>query len=158
MSDALSFRVYGVARPQGSLTLVNAGGPGRRPYLKNSDTLIVWRNSVVDKAVQAAQEHGWACVDDEPVLLQAYFTFDRPKSHTKRQEAKDAGRKERGSDLDKLVRAIGDALTAANVISDDKLITDIDAWKRYVGAPGALDRPGAEIRVVRLGHVPPNVR
>lgn len=146
--ERITFRAYGVPRPQGSLRLVSANRGRGRPYLANPDTLIVWRNALVHEAASAAAALGWETVPKGiPVRLYATFTYDRPKSHTKRQQAADGGRKANGSDLDKLVRAVGDALTIAELIEDDAQITDLKASKRYVGTKWALDRPGAEITV-----------
>lgn len=150
----LEFVAHGVPRPQGSLTLVNANRGRGKPYLKNSDALIRWRNVVVDRCIEAVRASEWERVEDEPVALVARFTYERPKSHTKRQAAIDGGRKDRGGDLDKLVRAIGDALTAGGAISDDKLITDVEAFKRYAGEPGTLDRAGVEVVLLRRGGKP----
>lgn len=67
---------------------------------------------------------------DGPVSLTVLFELPRPKSlrqkdvaHTKRP------------DLDKLVRAIGDALTGV-VYRDDSQVVDIRASKAYGAQPG----------------------
>lgn len=143
--DRIAFRAYGVPRPQGSLRLVSANR-GRKPYLAHSDNLIVWRNTLVYEAELAAESLGWETVPrGVPVELWTTFTFERPRSHTRRQMAMDGGRKANGGDLDKLIRAVCDALVIARLIEDDAQISDITASKRYVGTRWALDRPGAEI-------------
>jgi crossover junction endodeoxyribonuclease RusA len=49
-------------------------------------------------------------------------------------------------DLDKLIRAVGDSLTTAGIISDDSRIIAIHAQKLYADARGV----GAVIRVNTL--------
>jgi Holliday junction resolvase RusA-like endonuclease len=81
--------------------------------------------------------------------LQLHFYFPRPASHYRKD-----GVHLRGSaplemfvrpDLDKLIRAIGDALMDAGVLRDDSQLAGIDAEKEYA-EPGTA--PGAQIVVL----------
>lgn len=115
--------------------------------MKQSPTLAEWRNGVVVAARDAAQSHGWPTLDDGPVHLHADFYFQRPKSHTAKRRVADGGIKHDGSDLDKLVRGIGDALSIAGVYGDDRQITSIQARKFYADEPGDV---GAVVLVTRV--------
>lgn len=64
-----------------------------------------------------------------PVKLAVSFTLPRPKSAPKWRLWPD-----KKPDLDKLVRAIGDALTQSGAISDDAQIVLLSADKQY-GTP-----------------------
>lgn len=76
------------------------------------------------------------------VKAELRFTFARPQAHfgTGRNAArlKDSAPLYKGSkpDLDKLVRAVGDALTQAGVIRDDSKIASIATAKTYGDTPG----------------------
>ena len=60
---------------------------------------------------------------DPPYHLHVVFVYEKPKKP--KYEFPPQG------DLDKLVRAVGDSLQAAEIISDDKFILRIDAEKFY---------------------------
>ena len=111
--------VPGVARPQGSK---NAYQRGKRIVLVESNKeLPVWRAAVQD-ALESANA---SC---EPmtgaISLTCIFFMPKPKS-VKRSLPTVA------PDLDKLVRAIGDACTKSGVIEDDSQICEIVAHKVY---------------------------
>lgn len=80
-----------------------------------------------------------------PVSLRACFVFPRPKHHLrtgKREgEVKEnaPGWKTSAPDLDKLVRALGDALTGI-VYRDDAQIVDLGVTKIYGQNPGVTVR------------------
>lgn len=110
VDPVLAFVVYGVPAPQGSK--VYAGHRGGKPVLKeDSDGLKPWRDSVRRMAHQAIQQwttaHGraWAALD-EPVLVSLAVTMPSTGAAVKRGDVFPTGT----PDLDKLQRAIGDAL------------------------------------------------
>ena len=138
----IAFKVAGVSAPQGSKTRTRWGGirednPATRP----------WREAVAWAATQAMTFHG-----DEgtsgyqepltgPLELAVTFYFPRPKSHY--GTGKNADRLKPTAptwcatkpDTDKLIRAIGDAITGI-VCRDDSQIVRVTAWKLY-GTPAA---------------------
>lgn len=146
-SDAgLAFTVHGIPVPQGSKTylghgrMVEAGGQ----KLKN------WRHDVTRAAEQARTEPG---VFVGPVYLEIDFYMPRPRSHygTGRNAhlVRDSAPEYPGSrpDLDKLIRAVDDALTASGIWIDDCQVVGLYARKLYAG----LDRdPGADIVIAPL--------
>ena len=146
VATATTFTIHGVPQPQGSLTR-NAHGPGMHsanPHLKP------WRQDLVDAAMKA-----WGDRDPitGPVEVVATFTFPRPAYHygtgrnlgTLKPSAPLAHTAK--PDLDKLQRALGDALTLAGVLRDDSLICSWAVSKIYG------DHPGAHISLVLLNPI-----
>jgi len=93
----------------------------------------------------------WAITDsgnpriEGPVRVEIVFTMPRPKKYDKPKHRN--ARPATKPDMDKLTRSTWDALTTMRVIEDDSRIVESAEWKRYEGADGALDRPGAVIVV-----------
>jgi Holliday junction resolvase RusA-like endonuclease len=94
-----------------------------------------------------------------PVRVWVRFTFERPPSHyrTGRNRhlltaaAPAMPTLDKIGDLDKLIRAIFDALTDAEVWADDRLVVDVRARKVYAGEDElALDRAGVDVIVEPL--------
>ena len=104
----------------------------------NSD-LKPWRKAVAHEALPHIKR-----TITEPVALTLVFMLERPKSHlTKSGLAKSAPvQPVYKPDLDKLSRAIGDALSIdCNLLHDDSQIVTLSAQKRYcIGSeePGVL--------------------
>ena len=135
----VSFVVFGTPAPQGSKTLTRYGmreaNKGTRP----------WREAVAWHAAEAMAEKELL---EGPLLLEATFVFPRPKSHY------GTGRRAGGlkatapfycatrPDVDKLQRAIGDAM-AGIVYREDAQIVRIAAFKAY-------GKPHADIRVSEI--------
>ena len=130
----LYFTAYGIPRPQGSKRHI---GNGR--MIEASD-VKPWRLAIA-RSVEAAFV---ASEDDsqftEPVVVWATFLLPKPK--TVRRVLPSVA-----PDLDKLCRALGDALSveAPAALTDDSLIVEWHAKKRYA-------QPGKEgVRVeIRL--------
>ena len=129
----LDINVIGLPGAQGSKRHV---GGGR--MVEMSKTLPAWRDSVTWTA--AGEWHG-APPMDGPLALFVEFRFPMPASRSKTVRLRGMARKVTAPDLDKLVRAVGDALTAAGVIRDDARIAHIVATKvEVVGWTGASIR------------------
>jgi len=124
--------VPGVPAPQGSKTRTRWGVREDNPATKP------WRNAVAGYALEAMS--GQQPIAG-PVRVEAVFTFPRPKGHY--GSGRNAGQLKQSApvhcdkapDLDKLLRAIGDALTGV-VLVDDSRIVEVAARKTY-GTPGA---------------------
>ena len=117
--------VPGKARPQGSMRSVIAGGRVRT-FHASRDELLSWRNAVADAA---ADLWGDCPLLDEAVSLGVEFWVQRPTS-VKRDGKRGRLRPHTTPDLDKLVRAVSDALTGI-VFTDDARIVSIYASKHY---------------------------
>jgi Holliday junction resolvase RusA-like endonuclease len=132
-----SFSVDGVPAPQGSKTI----GKGKRgPFVREDNPATMpWRQAIAFAAREAMDDLGLPPLTD-PVLLEISFRFPRPKSHYR--TGKHAGELKPSApawcatqpDLDKLVRAVGDAITGIVVVSDAQIV-EVEAVKVY-GTPG----------------------
>lgn len=137
MHEPVQFFVSGTPRAQGSKRHVGHG-----VMVEMSKDLGPWRQAIA----AAAKEHR---VDGSqfiaPVQVQFVFWFRRPKNHygtgSRSGTVKASSPKWHSSapDVDKLCRAVGDALTSSGLVLDDRLISRIHAEKRY-GDPGVLIR------------------
>ena len=126
--NALSFEVVGIPKPQGSMKAFAVGGVARMKPSGGND-FAAWRNAVSDAARTAIGDRDPL---DGPLHLSVAFRFPMPKSRGKSAHALGYIPKTTAPDLDKLVRSIGDALTAANVITDDARFASLTALKHEV--------------------------
>ena len=130
----LRFLVAGVPVAQGSKRHV-----GKGIMIESSKQLQPWREAVIDAAQRAAGGHSFFA----GVALDLSFRFPRPKAHygTGRNQGKLKSTvpllKVTAPDLDKLCRAVLDALTQSGVLRDDALVASLYAEKRYDPRPGA---------------------
>jgi crossover junction endodeoxyribonuclease RusA len=152
--ESVDIRVVGLPKGMGSAKAVPTNAnwrnvPGVRwKVVDNSHATDEWQRQVESAAKTA-------CFGQEPIdgpcVVQMTFSLPRPASHFgtgRNAEVLKPGAPEYPvghgcGDLDKLVRAVGDALTGV-VYVDDALIVNLHAWKRY-GAPGV------QITVSRIG-------
>lgn len=145
----VAFTARGIPAPQGSK---KAYVRGRRAVLvdDNTKTLGPWRGTVIAAARHALNHRSTIT---GPVIVDLAFTFPRPASH--RGTGRNTHLIKWGAprhhvtppDLDKLIRAVGDALTIAGVICDDKQIVAVHASKHYATAG---HEPGVEVDVTRV--------
>jgi Holliday junction resolvase RusA-like endonuclease len=133
----VELKVYGLPQPQGSKRLGKLGA--RFVVLDDNDAALKpWRKAVTTHARGAVVEPL-----DGPLALVADFTLPRPKSVAKRRRWPLVR-----PDLSKLVRAVEDALTDAQVWTDDSRVVLLTASKSYVGDPFlAMTAPGVRIEV-----------
>ena len=128
------FDVAGVPKAQGSVRVVT----GHR-IIHDSHDLSRWRDTIQMAAVDAARRADIDLPLDRPVHVKAVFWLPRPKTVRRLLPSTKP-------DLDKLIRAVGDALSprvGARVIADDSRIVGWRAVKAY--ADGR--RPGAHVEV-----------
>ena len=137
VSMRLAFTMQGTPVSQGSMVRTSYGMRHSKPMAIN-----VFR----DQVAQAVTKTG---IDELPLMgaltMSVTFVLPRPKSAPKRRiwpEVK--------PDLDKLVRALCDALTQCGAWGDDAQLIHLTATKRYVGTSDVLDVPGV---VVDIGPV-----
>lgn len=95
-----------------------------RMIASNDKKLKVWRQAVIDAVHQNFLDAEHVVFFDSAIKLEVAFCVERPK--TVKRELPTTP-----YDLDKQIRAVGDALTLSGLISDDAIITDILASKRY---------------------------
>ena len=122
----ISFQVHGLPVAQGSTRVWMVKG---KPVTTSSAKgLGAWRRLVADVAQDYAPEEPW----DGPVGIELHFGLPKPKSAPKRRRVWPDKR----PDLDKLCRAVLDALTYV-IFSDDSQVIDLRAYKDY-GPPGVV--------------------
>ncbi len=134
--SAVRLTVFGVAAPQGSKRHV---GGGR--MVESSKKLKPWRESVSAAAQVWCLRHRGFVPFDEPLELRARFALPRPASTPKK-----VTRPAKKPDLDKLARAILDALSGI-IYTDDARIVRIVAEKCFADDAG----PHVEIIVAPIG-------
>jgi crossover junction endodeoxyribonuclease RusA len=143
--EAISAWVAGVPAPQGSKRALGAGRPGGRIRLVESSTKVKpWRADV-----RAAFERGVAAPRGRteieagvPLVVKIVFVMPRTKAMRNRPSA-DFPMVQK-PDVDKLQRAVLDALTSAGVYSDDSQVVGCYGFKRR-GEPG--EATGAMIHI-----------
>jgi crossover junction endodeoxyribonuclease RusA len=138
----LQFEVPGIPEPQGSKDAHHHGG--RTWVTETNKNLKPWR-AAVTSAARDAMDPGFEPFVG-PMRLTVTFSFPRPAGHF--GTGRNAGQlkesaprwvtSQRCGDLDKLIRGIGDALTAAGVWTDDSLVVSVMAMKGYAARPGAF--------------------
>lgn len=131
------FTVPGVARPQGSKRAF-VTPRGKVNMVEMNPNLGQWRTDVGWYAAQAMVGHDLL---EGPIMLDAVFVFVRPKSHytTTGKLTKAAPPGPTGhllGDLDKLVRAIEDAMTGI-VFKDDSQVTTLNRPRKRWGLSAA---------------------
>jgi Holliday junction resolvase RusA-like endonuclease len=135
--EELFFTVQGHPRPQGSKRYL---GNGR--FIEASD-VHPWRKAIAAKVAETFVLSGDDRSFTEPVVVWATFRLPRPKT-VKRLYPSVA------PDLDKLQRALGDALSVdSQALTDDSLIVQWHSKKRYAPA----DQAGVSV-TIRLAPQP----
>lgn len=115
MSAHIEFFVPGAPAPQGSKRHV---GHGR--MIESSKAVGPWR----ERVALAAHSHADGLIDG-PIGIRLKFVMPRPKSAPKRTTPPAIKR----PDIDKISRAILDAITGV-LIADDSQVIDLHATKR----------------------------
>jgi len=135
----IEIRVHGIPAPQGSKRHV---GNGR--MIEMSRAVGPWREAIRAET-QRVMEAGAEQVTGA-AYVKLLFRMPRPKGHYgKRGLLPSAPLSPAGApDLDKLIRAALDAITAGGAIRDDAQIVAIAASKHYAAA---LAHPGLELCV-----------
>lgn len=133
----------GVPSTQGSFKAMISNSTGRAIAVPDHKTaLLVWRNAVGEAARYYMGTKPLLTGRETAVSLTITFTLPRPATvRLVHPTAK--------PDLDKLMRAVGDAVKGV-IYGDDSQTCDLHLRKRYVGHPEASPEPGARIRVAVL--------
>lgn len=144
MSDLPELCVFvpGRPAPQGSKRYLGKSG-GKGITVESSKAVAPWRADVREEALKV-----WG-TDRAPLLdalkIELDFVMPRPASTPKTRTPPASKR----PDLDKLARAVLDAIGSAGVWKDDSQVTHLNASKRLAELDEA---PGCQIRIYsRLG-------
>ena len=131
-------KVRGLAAPQGSKRPVRLGS-GKIGMVEQSKKAAPWREAVRAETQRAMSEPLAGAV-----TVRLWFTLTRPKGHYRSGRFADQLRPGAPHwhasmpDLDKLIRAVLDGLTAGGAWKDDGQVCSIDARKFYGAPPGCL--------------------
>lgn len=120
----ITFTVEGTPRPQGSKRHVGNG-----IMVESSKHVANWRSWVRLKASEACQ--GQMPIVG-PVRVNVEFSFDRPKAHSTSKGLRSTAPVFKSSkpDIDKLLRAVLDALTAICFVDDSQVVATF-CTKKY---------------------------
>ncbi|WP_282792966.1 RusA family crossover junction endodeoxyribonuclease [Streptomyces sp. CC224B] len=161
----LDITVLGTPAGQGAISFKGRG----RAVHTNHDVLMPWRGAITAAATRALGTHQrvrvkkWpncrACGKPNrthgkitgPVAVQIGVTVERSPTAAKRGDLWPANRTT--SDIDHHARAVLDALCNASVFPDDGQVVALEVQKVFpvTPHPDALPRPGATIRVWKIG-------
>lgn len=132
--------IPGVAKPQGSKNAYTRGG--RTVLVESSKLLKPWRLTVAQEIKATAINHDFNKLSyNEAANVSIFFYLPRPKSVTERKRYWHTVK----PDIDKLTRAILDAITLSGVIwVDDSQVVNLHAAKHY-----ALKDPYTVIVITR---------
>lgn len=138
----LAFTVYGVAQPKGNMRALQVKGM-KFPVVTDSNRSVKsWSQLVAQAASDAilALPPGARTVSDGPVRLTIAFYMPRPKKFQRRGVPAACIT---SPDLDKLIRAVGDALEAVAYRNDSQVVEAV-VGKFYAAID---DAPHADVRV-----------
>lgn len=129
--------VAGDSAPQGSKrAIVNKGG--KVSMIESSKSVKPWRESVRSALLDDAGLP--RATFDGAVIVELRFVMRRPASTPKRRTPPAVKR----PDVDKLVRAVLDAVSSAGVWKDDSQVTQLSAMKRLAEVD---ETPGCHIAI-----------
>ena len=131
---AVEFFVAGAAAPQGSKRHV---GGGR--MIESSKALAPWRTQV---AWEAPAAMAGRTILSGAIVVQADFALRRIQAIRKSSPPHT-----RKPDLDKLLRAVGDALTRVVYLDDSQIVSYGESRKRYAAIG---ETPGVSIRIEEI--------
>ena len=128
METPLTFRIYGNPKPQGSKKHIGNGrmieaNPGHHHWR------LICQTTLTKEYQQKPLE--------QPIHITATFYLPKPKKPRYPTPAT-------GYDLDKLCRALGDALEKANIITNDARIIHWHATKTYANQQNP---PGVHVTI-----------
>jgi crossover junction endodeoxyribonuclease RusA len=123
--------IYGVPIAQGSMKGFLPKGWTRPIITSDSKKTKPWKQEIAGAAASAMTKRKLDQVSDGPVLVELAFYFDRPKSLKKT-----ILHKVTKPDVDKLARAVLDALTGP-VFKDDSQVVSLRITKGFDATPRA---------------------
>ncbi len=122
-----SFTVCGEPVPKGSMKAFVNKALGRAQLVDSNPGMRAWSHAMA----QEASRHRPALPLDGPLAVRAEFFLKRPLSSKPSKVPRPAKK----PDLDKLVRALLDACTAAGLWQDDARVVQVEASKWFADAP-----------------------
>lgn len=145
-APVLEIRVLGVPTTQGSKNafVVNSkSGPRAVVVDVKRHALRSWRDSIRADVIDCLGPN-WEPIQG-PIGVALRFALPKPASAPKRRRTWPIGA--RSGDIDKLERAVLDALTDAGLWKDDGQVVTLQGDKDYPGVTSGLSVPGVQITV-----------
>ena len=143
--ETISFVVLGAPSPEGSTRAFYIPKLNKTVTThQNQSALNAWRNRVATEAQNVLMVQDWTSDRSSAYTLHVDFVLPRPPSVPVHRRLRPTVK----PDIDKLVRAINDALTGI-LFPDDCQVVSIQMTKEYEGER----RPGAYLRVCRYQNV-----
>lgn len=144
-ATAATFTVVGDPIPQGSLRAFARRGGGRPIVTADNAKTRPWKDAVTWAASEARR-----FTATEPVAVELHFVLRRPKGHSGKRGLLPSAPTYHGTkpDIDKLARAVLDALVEAQVIVDDSLVAILNVAKGYPLFPGQEAGVSVKVRVL----------
>lgn len=146
----IEFAVAGVPVPQGSKTAYVRGGRAVLVDVSNKKTKTLpanrlkhWRERIAKTA--QSQMHGelWS----GPIILECEFVMPRSPSHyTPKGALKKSAPTVPQKDLDKLIRAVGDALSKVVYRDDVQIVSFGESTKRFAKTRDAIGGVRVKVR------------
>lgn len=132
---SITFHVEGTPAPQGSKTRTRYG------MFEASKRVKPWRELVKQAAIRAGDDNSLLGPLRPPYRVDMWFFIQKPRTtRAAHPVAPTVG------DIEKLARAVNDALTDAGLIEDDRHIVTLRAEKAW--AVG--EKPGVIVRVTEI--------
>ena len=158
LARPIAVAVHGEAAPKGDLICIGQQGQiAHKLVPKNGAPQRKWAR-IIDPAADKLRQLAGGVID-APLGVELVFTLERPASVSVYDRPWPAVR---NGDVDKLARAVLDALTVPKkhpergVLADDAIVCELLARKVYPDTPDAPDRltrPGIVIRMYPLDQV-----
>lgn len=145
---ALTVTVFGKPAPQGSKNAFYNRKTGRVNQVESSKALGPWRDLVHQGVRNEIDARPGFTVLDGPLVARVIFTMPKPTTAPKTRRTYP----DRIPDLDKLARAVCDALTQAGAIADDARIVEFLRLAKVFPNEDvdALPTPGVRIEVRQI--------
>lgn len=136
IDEAIELRVIGIPATQGNKTGFVKNGKavlveGRRPAARQK--FSDWRHGVAEEGRRWQEQHGEPGLLEGPLMMNLTFGLPRPKSAPKTRRTWPIGAL--SGDVDKLARAVLDALTGV-LFGDDAQVIALAVIKDYAPVPG----------------------
>lgn len=128
--------IAGKPEPQGSIAYKGRAGNGRAILTSDNPKLKLWRRHIAN-TLKASRRDPFP----DGVHVEAEFVLPRPKSCPKKRTPQAITR----PDVDKLLRAVLDAVTYAGVWRDDSQVVSVNACKRLAGIG---ETPGCHLEIM----------
>lgn len=157
-TSAIVIVAYGIPGPQGSKSFKGTRtskrtGKSTPILVESSKKVAPWREAVAEAAARTldALTYVGQFPLAGPLEVDFEFSLPRPARMPKDRVVGGVAYPIAYPDVSKLARSTEDALTGSVWKDDAQVVRYGVLEKRYAGEAGALDRPGAVIRVRRMG-------